>query len=315
MLYYFGKKIENVLIHNFCQKNHSKENFMVAIVTDSNSGITQKEAKELGCTVIPMPFLINEEEYFEEINLSQNEFYKKLLMGAEVSTSQPNIFNIVELWKNLLNEFDEIVHIPMSSGLSASTETAISHAKEFNGKVQVVDNHRISVTQRQSVLDALKLAKEGKSAKEIKDWLEETSYDSSIYIMLTTLKYLKKGGRITPATAALGTLLKIKPVLQIQGGKLDKFCQVLSYSQGKKKMIEQIIKDFEQRFKQFEEKGKMKIFIAYTYLKDKALEFKEEVDKAFEKYNIEVELVSSLPLSIACHIGDGAIALACCRYY
>ncbi len=288
---------------------------MVAIVTDSNSGITQQEAAKLGCTVVPMPFLINEEEFFEEMNLSQEEFYSKLLNGAEVSTSQPNIFNIVELWKDLLTKYDEIVHIPMSSELSASMETATAYAKEFNGKVQVVDNHRISVTQKQSVLDALALAKEGKSAKEIKSWLEKTSYDSSIYIMVTTLKYLKKGGRITPAAAALGSLLKIKPVLQIQGGKLDKFCQVLSYTQGKKKMIDQLVNDIEQRFKQFQEDKKLKVYIAYTYLQDKAMEFKNEVEKALERYDIKIEIVAPLSLSVACHIGDGAIAVACARCY
>ncbi len=288
---------------------------MVAIVTDSNSGITQQEAAKLGCTVVPMPFLINEEEFFEEMNLSQEEFYSKLLNGAEVSTSQPNIFNIVELWKDLLTKYDEIVHIPMSSELSASMETATAYAKEFNGKVQVVDNHRISVTQKQSVFDALALAKEGKSAKEIKSWLEKTSYDSSIYIMVTTLKYLKKGGRITPAAAALGSLLKIKPVLQIQGGKLDKFCQVLSYTQGKKKMIDQLVNDIEQRFKQFQEDKKLKVYIAYTYLQDKAMEFKNEVEKALERYDIKIEIVDPLSLSVACHIGDGAIAVACARCY
>lgn len=288
---------------------------MVAIVTDSNSGITQQEAAKLGCTVVPMPFLINEEEFFEEMNLSQEEFYRKLLNGAEVSTSQPNIFNIVELWKDLLTKYDEIVHIPMSSELSASMETATAYAKEFNGKVQVVDNHRISVTQKQSVFDALALAKEGKSAKEIKSWLEKTSYDSSIYIMVTTLKYLKKGGRITPAAAALGSLLKIKPVLQIQGGKLDKFCQVLSYTQGKKKMIDQLVNDIEQRFKQFQEDKKLKVYIAYTYLQDKAMEFKNEVEKALERYDIKIEIVDPLSLSVACHIGDGAIAVACARCY
>jgi DegV family protein with EDD domain len=287
----------------------------VAVVTDSNSGITQEQAKELGCTVIPMPFLIDDSEYFEEINLSQDEFYEKLLGGADVSTSQPNIFGVVEVWKELLKTHDEVVHISMSSELSASTETAISYAKEFNGKVQVVDNHRISVTQKQSVVDAVNMAKDGKSAKEIKEWLEKTAKDSSIYIMLTTLKYLKKGGRITPAAAALGSLLKIKPVLQIQGGKLDKFCQVISYAQGKKKMIDQIVKDIENRFSEIQKEGKLKVFIAYTYLKDKAFEFKEEAEKELEKYGIEIEVVDPLSLSVACHIGDGAIALACATSY
>lgn len=287
----------------------------IAIVTDSNSGITQSEAKELGCFLIPMPFLIDEKEYFEEISLSQEEFYEKLLSGADVSTSQPNIFSVTELWKNLLKTYDQIVHIPMSSGLSASTETAINAAKDFNGKVEVVDNKRISVTLKQSVIDAINLAKDGKNAKEIKDWLENTALDSSIYIMVTTLKYLKKGGRITPAAAAIGSLLKIKPILQIQGSKLDKFCQVISFNQGKKRMIEQMIYDIEHRFKSQLDAGKLKIQMAYTHAKDKCLEFKEEADKELEKYGLKVEMIDPLSLSVACHIGDGAIAIACSTSY
>lgn len=287
----------------------------VAIVTDSNSGITQEEAKKLGCYLVPMPFLIDEKEYFEEISLSQDEFYEKLLSGAEVSTSQPNIYTVMELWKDLLKSFDEIVHIPMSSGLSASTETAINAAKNFNGKVEVVDNKRISVTQKQSVIDTINLAKDGKTAKEIKEWLEKTALDSSIYIMVTTLKYLKKGGRITPAAAAIGSLLKIKPILQIQGSKLDKFCQVISFNQGKKRMIEQVIYDIEHRFKKQLNEGKLKIQMAYTYAKDKCLEFKGEADKELEKYGLKVEMIDPLSLSVACHIGDGAIAIACSTSY
>ena len=287
----------------------------IAIVTDSNSGITQSEAKELGCFLIPMPFLIDEKEYFEEISLSQEEFYEKLLSGADVSTSQPNIFSVTELWKDLLKTYDQIVHIPMSSGLSASTETAINAANDFNGKVEVVDNKRISVTLKQSVIDAINLAKDGKNAKEIKDWLENTALDSSIYIMVTTLKYLKKGGRITPAAAAIGSLLKIKPILQIQGSKLDKFCQVISFNQGKKRMIEQMIYDIEHRFKSQLDEGKLKIQMAYTHAKDKCLEFKEEADKELEKYGLKVEMVDPLSLSVACHIGDGAIAIACSTSY
>ncbi len=287
----------------------------IAIVTDSDSGITQAEGKELGIHVIPMPFLINEEEYFEDITLTQDKFYEKLLTGADVSTSQPNISNIVELWDNLLKEYDEIVHIPMSSELSASTETAIHFAEQFAGKVQVVDNHRISITQKQSVFDAIAMAKDGKSAKEIKEWLEKTGSESSIYIMLTTLKYLKKGGRITPAAAALGSMLKIKPVLTIQGGKLDKFAQVISYQQGKKKMIEQIIKEIETRFADLHKAGKLKVFMAYTYVHDKIMEFKAEADEALKPYGLEVEYVDPLSLSVSCHIGEGAIAIAVSKTY
>ncbi len=287
----------------------------VAIITDSNSGITPDEAKELGITVIPMPFLINGEEYFEEINLNQAQFYEKLLAGADVSTSQPSIYNIVEIWENLLKDYDEIVHIPMSSGLSASCETARNFASNYNGKVQVVDNKRISITQKQSVKDAIKLANEGKNAKEIKEYLEKTSMDASIYIMLTTLKYLKKGGRLTPAAAAIGSLLRIKPVLQIQGAKLDKFTQVLSVNQGKSRMIAQIKKDIQNRFGDYLKKGKLQIGMAYTMDREACLKFKEEAEAELKEYNVKIKVLDPLSLSISCHIGEGAIAIACMGEY
>ncbi|MBQ8451911.1 MAG: DegV family protein [Clostridia bacterium] len=282
----------------------------IAIVTDSNSGITQKEAQELGITVIPMPFLIDGEEYFEDINLSQSEFYEKLNSGAEVSTSQPSIFSVTETWDKLLKTYDQIIHIPMSSGLSGSTESAKTKAAEYNGKVFVIDNKRISVTQKQSVLDAINMVHDGKTAKDIAEWLEKTGGESSIYIMLTTLKYLKKGGRITPAAAALGTLFKIKPILTIQGGKLDKFHQVISYAQGKNKMIEQVAKELASRFKASVSSGKFKVFVAHTNIEAKALEFEKEINSAFEKFNLKVEFVNPLSLSVACHIGDGSLAIA-----
>ena len=197
----------------------------IAYVTDSNSGITQKEAKELGIAVLPMPFFINGEIYYEDISLTQQEFYKRLEEDADISTSQPSPADIQELWDKLLEEADEIVHIPMSSGLSGSCATAQMLAEEYEGKVQVVNNQRISVTMRQSVMDALTLGKAGKSAAEIKEILEAQKFDSSIYISLETLKYLKKGGRITPTAAALGTILNLKPVLQIQGEKLDAYAK------------------------------------------------------------------------------------------
>ncbi len=286
----------------------------VAIVTDSNSGITQKEADRLGITLIPMPFLIDGEEYFEDINLTQEQFYEKLLQGADVSTSQPSISNIVEIWRDLLTKYDEVVHIPMSSGLSASCETATNFAKEFNGKVVVIDNKRISITMKQSVYDALKMAKEGKNASQIKEYLLKTSMNASIYIMLSTLKYLKKGGRITPAAAAIGTLLKIKPVLTIQGDKLDKFGQVITISQGKKKMIDQIVKELETRFSKQVKEGTIKIQMAYTLDIDKCNVFKQEADEALKKFNLKVEAIDPLSLSVSCHIGDGAIAIGCCEY-
>ncbi|MBO5140100.1 MAG: DegV family protein, partial [Peptococcaceae bacterium] len=186
----------------------------IAIVTDSNSGITQAEAKQLGLSVIPMPFMIDDETYYEDITLTQAEFYEKLAGGANVITSQPTPESVLKLWDELLEEYDEIVHIAMSIGLSGSCQSAIVLAGDYDGKIHVVNNQRISVTQRQSVLDALALAEQGKNAAEIKDFLEKDKFNSSIYIMLDTLYYLKKGGRITPAAAALGTILKLKPVLQ-----------------------------------------------------------------------------------------------------
>lgn len=284
----------------------------VAIVTDSNSGISLTEAKQLGITIIPMPFLIDDEEYYEEINLTQEEFYNKLTKGSNVSTSQPSIYNVCKVWKTLLKEYDEVLHIPMSSGLSASCETAKSAATEFNGKVHVVDNKRISVTLKRAVYDAINLAKDEKSATEIKDILEETASLSSIYIMVNTLKYLKKGGRVTPAAAAIGTLLKIKPVLTIQGAKLDKFAQVISANIGKKRMLTQIEKELETRFADLLKQNKISIDMAYTNCKEKCLEFKQEADKMLQKYNLEVNLIDPLSLSVACHIGDGAIAITIC---
>ena len=286
----------------------------IAVVTDSNAGITQKEAEELkDVFVVPMPFTIDGEEYFEDINLTQDEFYKKLTDNADISTSQPSIGTVTELWEDLLTKYDQIVHIPMSSSLSMTCETAKNFAQNYDGKIQVVDNQRISVTQKQSVLDALNLAKEGKNAQEIKEYLEKTKRDSSIYIMVNTLKYLKKGGRVTPAAAAIGTLLKIKPVLQIQGGKLDQFAKVLNEKVAKLKMINAIKKDLKDRFSQYVENNEMLLFVAYTNCKDKALVFADEIRK--EIPNVPLVYVDPLSLSVACHIGDGAIAVACARKY
>lgn len=286
----------------------------IAVVTDSNSGLTQKEAENLkDVFVVPMPFTIDGEEYFEDISLSQDEFYKKLTDNADISTSQPSIGSVTELWDNLLLKYDQIVHIPMSSSLSMTCETAKNFSKDYNGKVQVVDNQRISVTLKQSVIDALEMAREGKSAEEIKEYLENTRRDSSIYIMVNTLKYLKKGGRVTPAAAAIGTLLKIKPVLQIQGGKLDQFAKVLNEKVAKLKMINAIKKDLKDRFSQYVENNEMLLFVAYTNCKDKALVFADEIRK--EIPNVPLVYVDPLSLSVACHIGDGAIAVACARKY
>lgn len=274
----------------------------IAIVTDSNSGITQEQGKQMGISVIPMPFEINGKEYFEDINLSQEEFYELLEDGAEISTSQPSPEAVLDLWDRLLEEYDEVVHIPMSSGLSGSCGTAMGLALDYDGKVQVVNNQRISVTLRQSVLDAMELAKQGKNASEIKEILEREKFESSIYITLDTLKYLKKGGRVTPAAAALATLLKIKPVLQIQGEKLDAFAKARTVKQAKSIMMESIKKDMEERF------GKnVYLQMAYTKNMDAALEFKKEVEAYFPGYEVRMDPLS---LSVSCHIGPGALAVA-----
>lgn len=281
----------------------------IAVVTDSNSGITQAEAKKLGIYVLPMPFMINEETFYEDITLTQEEFYNRLSEGASVITSQPTPDSIMGLWDDLLKEYEEIVHIPMSSGLSGSCQSAIMLSKEYDNRVQVVNNQRISVTQRQATLDALTLMERGMNAEQIKDFLEADKFNSSIYIMLDTLYYLKKGGRITPAAAALGTILKLKPVLQIQGEKLDAFAKARTVSQGKSIMINAIKNDMENRFGGVN-KETIWLQIAYTYDKEAALKYKEEVQEIFPGFDIHMDPLS---LSVACHIGPGALALACSK--
>lgn len=282
----------------------------IAVVTDSNSGITQEQAKAYGVHVLPMPFFINNETYFEDISLTQEQFYEKLEGNDDISTSMPSVASVTDLWDELLQEYEEIVHIPMSSGLSSSFETALMLAQEYEGKVQVVNNQRISVTQRQSVKDAIELVERGKSAKEIKDYLEETKYESSIYIMVDTLYYLKKGGRLTSAAAALGTLLKLKPVLQIQGEKLDSYAKARTVKQARTIMIDAMKNDFAKRFGD-ETGANMHIFVAYTKNKEAALDFKAQIEEALPGQ--EVEVVDPLSLSVACHIGPGSLAVACAK--
>ena len=281
----------------------------VAVVTDSNSGITQNEAKELGIKVLPMPFMINEETFFEDITLTQEAFYERLEGGANVVTSQPSPESVMNLWKEILAEYDEIVYIPMSSGLSGSCQSAIMLSEDFDGKVQVVNNQRISVTQRQSALDAKLLTKRGMDAAAIKDFLEKDKFNSSIYIMLDTLYYLKKGGRITPAAAAIGTILKLKPVLQIQGEKLDAFAKARTISQGKSIMINAIRNDMENRFGGADADN-IWLEVAYTKNLDAAKQFAEELLKEFPGFDI---VINPLSLSVACHIGPGSLAVACCK--
>lgn len=278
----------------------------VAIITDSNSGITQEEALKYGISVIPMPFFINEELFLEDITLSQEEFYKYLEKDAEIHTSQPAVGEVMDLWDKLLKEYDEIVHIPMSSGLSGTCETAAALAQDFNGRVHVVDNKRISITMRQSALEAKKMADNGMSAAEIKEILEREGLESSIYITVDTMKYLKKGGRVTPAAAMIATALNIKPVLQIQGGKLDTYAKVRGIKQAKRKMLEAIQYDLDHRFSGH----KTYIRGAYTCTEEEAQEWRREIEQAFPDHKI---YLNRLSLSVSCHIGAGSVAIACMR--
>ena len=281
-----------------------------AIMTDSNSCITQQQGKELGIYVLPMPFIINEETFFEDISLTREEFYERLKGDAAIKTTQPTPGSLLDMWNEILKEYDEIVYIPMSSGLSGSCHTAMMLADDddYEGKVFVVDNQRISVTMRRSVLDAKAMADEGKSAKEICDRLMEMKMESSIYIMLDTLKYLKKGGRITPAAAALGTILKLKPVLQIQGEKLDAFAKARTLNQGRSVMINAAKADLENRFGN--DMNNVWIDIAHTDNMEEALKFKQEILEAFPGYNEDNIYIDHLSLSVSCHIGPGALAIA-----
>lgn len=282
----------------------------IAIVTDSNSGITPPEAAGLdGVFVLAMPFIINGKTMYEEIDLTQTGFYEFLKEEPEISTSQPSPESVMELWDRILKEYDEIVHIPMSSGLSGSCQSAMMMAEEYKGKVFVVNNQRISVTLRRSVFDAMELRSRGDSARRIKEKLEEDKMNSSIYIMLDTLFYLKKGGRITPAAAALGTLLKIKPVLQIQGEKLDAYAKARTSLTGKNIMINAIKTDMANRFGG-DSPENMHLDMAYSGDAAAALEWREELKEVFPGYDIHIDPLS---LSVSCHIGPGALALATSR--
>lgn len=281
----------------------------VAIITDSNSGITQMAAKELGIYVLPMPFTMEEQEFFEDISLTQEQFYEKLENDTEIATSQPSPESVTRLWDDVLQDYEEIVHIPMSSGLSGSCQTAILLAEDYDGRVQVVNNQRISVTQRQSALDAKKLAEQGRSAAEIAEILMATKMDSSIYIMVDTLKYLKKGGRVTPAAAAIGEILRIKPVLQIHGEKLDAFAKARNMKAAKTIMVNAIKKDITDNLgliPDAEDEQAPWLAMAHTQNEEEALKWREELAEEFPGYKIHIDPLS---LSIACHIGPGALAL------
>ncbi|MGN0481047.1 MAG: DegV family protein [Lachnospiraceae bacterium] len=283
----------------------------VGILTDSNSAITVELSKKMGVEVLPMPFYIDGEMYLEGITLTQEEFYKRLEENADISTSQPSPGEMTDKWDEMLKTYDEIVFIPMSSGLSGTCQTATMLAEDYNGKVCVVNNQRISVTQRQSVADAKAMADKGYSAAQIKSVLEREKMESSIYITLETLKYLKKGGRITPAAAAIGTILNLKPVLQIQGEKLDAFTKTRGKNLARKAMIKAMKDDFEKRFGTAAAEGKMYLEIAYSGNREEAEDWKKEVEESFPGYDI---IMDPLSLSVACHIGPGSLAIACSKH-
>lgn len=283
----------------------------VAIITDSSSGITPQQGEELGVMVLPMPFMVNGEVCLEYVELTQAEFYQKLEEDADISTSQPTVGSVLDIWEQAFQDgYDEILYIPISSGLSGSCETARMLAADYDGKVQVVDNQRVSVTMRQSVLDALVLKEQGLDAVQIREKLEETKLDSSIYIMLDTLKYLKKGGRITPAAAAMGTILRLKPVLQIQGEKLDAYAKARNLKQAKSIMLDAIEKDMKERFSKKSDYSDMHICVAHSNSPEEAMIFKQEVEARFPGREVYVDC---LALNIACHIGSGALAVTCSK--
>lgn len=286
-------------------------NKKIAITTDSNSGILPKEGGKLGAYVLPMPCLINGNCLFENVDITQQEFYDLLAADAEVSTSQPSVSEVTEFWTDILKDYDEIVHVPMSSGLSKSCETAQMLAKEFGGRVYVVDNRRISVTLKSSVLDAINLREQGKSAEEIKTALEASADDSSIYIAVDTMKYLKKGGRVTPAAAAIGGILKIKPVLQIQGERLDKYALARGTLKAKELLKNAVRNALDTRFASLASEGAVALGVGHTANEAEAKKFVEELKKDFP--TLPVLFCEPLPLSVSCHIGPGALALTITR--
>ena len=279
----------------------------IAIVTDSNSGLKPNEVEGRDIYIVPMPFLIDGEEYFEGLNLDNDSFYEKLNSGSSVSTSQPSIFNVQTLWDELLKKYEYIVYMPMSSGLSASCENARKLSENYAGKVFVIDNKRISVTLKCAVLDAEKMANEGKSVNEIVDFLSNTAMQGTIYIMVPNLKYLKKGGRLTPTVAMIGTMLNIKPVLTIQGGKLDNYVKVMSIKHAIKAMIKAMRDDMEKRFGDIVKNGKFEVFVAYTYNLVDAEKFASDVES---ELGVKINVIDPLSLSVACHIGPNALAVA-----
>lgn len=280
----------------------------VAIMTDSNSGITQKQGQELGIYVVPMPFTINQEEYEEDINLTREHFFEMQEAGATIATSQPSLGKLTTIYENLLKEYDEVVYMPMSSGLSGSYQSAKMLAENYDGRIQVVNNQRISETLAQDVYTAIEYVKQGKTAVEIKQILEDNRFNCCIYITVDTLTYLKRGGRITPAVATLGNLLKIRPIMNIDGGKLDLFAKVRTQNKAEKVMIDAIRNDIETRIDPQGHGDNVVIRVAHSNCLEEAEKLKVKLMDAFPGH--EVRIVP-LALSIACHTGPGALGCGC----
>ena len=283
----------------------------ICVITDDNSGFTKKEAAEIGIKVLRMPIIVDGEVFFQEENLSYDQFFKFLEEDKDIKTSQPAPGDVLKIWDEALKEYDAIIHIPMTSGLSESCHSAqlLAEQEEYKGKVFVVDNHRISITLKRSVYDALSLIKQGKNPAEIKQILEETKSDSSIFVMVDTLKYLKKGGRVTPAGAALGATLHVKPVLQIMGGKLDAYAKVMGVKKAKRTMLDAIQHELENKFKNYS-KDELDFAVAYTYDEEASIEWQKEVE---EKFGVTNTIRNPLSLSVSTHIGPGALAIAVSR--
>lgn len=284
-----------------------------AIMTDSNCGIMPSEEETYGIHVLPMPVIIDGKTYFEGINITADEFYERQISGSVITTSQPSPGDVTSMWDRLLETYDDIVFIPMSSGLSNTCQTALLLADDepYRGRVFVVDNHRISVTQAVSVLDAKVLSEEGKTAAEIKETLEKEAMDATIYIAVDTLEYLKKGGRITAAAAAVGTVLKLKPVLTIQGDKLDSYAKARGMKSAFHTMLEAVKSDISHRLSSLRDEGHLKIGVANTMMDSRKLEeFKEEMKKNFP----DMELVYfPLTMSIGTHVGPGGLGIGAVR--
>lgn len=300
-------------LNNDVPTNQEKIKMKTAIITDSNSGITQAEGKALGVRVIPMPFIIENDTYFEDITMSHDEFFAKLTNDVKVTTSQPLPGDIIKVWDEVLEEYDEILYIPMSQGLSHSYNTAKMLAEEYDGKVVVVDNHGISVTQKQSVYDSLKFISEGKNAHEIQEILEAAKYEQSIYIQVATMKYLVRGGRVTPAAAMIGNLIKLKPVLHYFGENFDRFSLTKTMVKAKKVIADAIEKDLETKFKDLRAQGRMCISVAHTQNYEEAKKFAQELAERFP--DVPVHYNDCLSLSVSCHIGPGALAAVTCSFH